>query len=62
MAEIGAKHGVYLTLAASWKPAAIDGMGTTIATKSAAPATGASTAKVSKLHANIGELIIERDF
>jgi transposase len=36
--------------------------GTTIATKSAAPATGASTAEVSKLHANIGELIMERDF
>jgi transposase len=62
LAEIGARHGVHLTLVATWKRAAIDGMGATFAAKPLAPRTGASTAEVSKLHAKIGELIMERDF
>ena len=33
LAEIGAKHGVHLTLVATWKKAAIEGMATTFASK-----------------------------
>jgi len=60
LAEIGAKHGVHLTLVAAWKRAAIDGMTGTFASKAVAP--GASQAEFAKLHAKIGELIMERDF
>ena len=62
LAEIGARHGVHLTLVAAWKRAAIDGMTGTFASKAATPGAGASPAEFSKLHAKIGELIMERDF
>jgi transposase len=62
LAEIGAKHGVHLTLVAAWKRAAIEGMTGTFASKAATPVAGAGPVEVSKLHAKIGELIMERDF
>jgi transposase len=60
LAEIGAKHGIHLTVVAVWKKAAIDGMMTTFVSK--APAASTGSAELSKLHAKIGELIMERDF
>ncbi len=62
LAEIGAKHGVHLTLVAAWKRAAIDGMTGTFASKAAAPTASSGPTELSRLHAKIGELIMERDF
>jgi transposase len=62
LAEIGAKYGVHLTLVANWKKAAIEGIATTFAPKSAALAGASSEAELSKLHAKIGQLVMERDF
>jgi transposase len=59
LAEIGAKHGIHLTMVAAWKRAAIDGMGATFAGK---PGPSADDAEVGRLHAKIGQLIMERDF
>ena len=60
LAEIGAKHGVHLTMVAAWKKAAIDGIAATFSPKAAAVAV--SEADVAKLHAKIGQLVVERDF
>lgn len=60
LAEIGAKHGIHLTMVAAWKRAAIDGMAATFSPKAATSA--ASEADLAKLHAKIGELVVERDF
>jgi transposase len=61
LAEIGARHGVHLTLVAAWKKAAIEGMASTFSTK-AAPEVVASAAEVERLHTKIGQLVVERDF
>jgi transposase len=60
LAEIGAKYGVHLTMVAAWKRAAIDGMAATFSPKAAA--STASEADLAKLHAKIGQLVVERDF
>ena len=62
LAEIGAKHGIHLTMVAAWKKAAIEGMANSFSPKGSAPAPTVSAAEVSKLHAKIGQLIMERDF
>ena len=62
LAEIGAKHGVHLTMVAAWKTAAVEGMATTFSPKAAALDAGASATEVSRLHAKIGQLVMERDF
>ena len=61
LAEIGARHGIHLTMVATWKKAAIDGMAATFSSKAAAPGA-ASEAERTKLHAKIGQLVVERDF
>ena len=61
LAELAAKHGVHHTMIASWKRQAIDGLaGTFSGAGDAARAT--SDAEVEKLHAKIGQLVVERDF
>ncbi len=62
LTEIGAKHGVHLTMVASWRKAAIEGMANSFSPKGSAAELAVSAAEVSKLHAKIGQLIIERDF
>jgi transposase len=47
-------------MVAAWKKAAIDGMAATFSPKAAAVAV--SEADVVKLHAKIGQLVVERDF
>jgi transposase len=61
LAEIGAKHGVHLTLVAAWKKAAVEGMTATFSPKTAA-AGSPGDAELARLHAKIGQLIMERDF
>ncbi len=62
LAEIGAKHGVHLTMVAAWKKAAIDGMANSFSPKGSATEPAVSVQDVSKLHAKIGQLVMERDF
>jgi len=61
LAELAAKHGIHHTMIASWKKQAIEGMAGTFS--SAADMGRASgEAEVEKLHAKIGQLVVERDF
>lgn len=60
-AEIGAKHGIHLTMLAAWKWAAVLGTAATFSPK-AADSTAVSEADPAKLHAKIGKLVAERDF
>ena len=61
LAEIGARHGVHLTLAAAWKRAAIAGLAETFSAKAANRRSGVE-AELGRLHAKIGQLVMERDF
>ena len=61
LSELASKHGVHQTMIAQWKRQAIEGMAATFSGKAVAePAT--SAAGVEKLHAKIGQLLVERDF
>jgi len=62
LADIGAKHGVHLTLVGVWKKAAFEGMAATFSSKAAASETAVTAAEVMKPHAKIGHLVVERDF
>lgn len=61
LAELAAKHGVHHTMIASWKRQAIDGMAGTFSGPGDA-AKAISESEVEKLHAKIGQLVVERDF
>ena len=61
LAEIGARHGLHLTLVAAWKKVAIEGVASTFSRKTTAE-TGASAAEIERLHTKIGRLMVERDF
>lgn len=61
LAELAAKHGVHHTMIASWKRQAIDGMAGTFSAAGDV-ARVASESEVEKLHAKIGQLVVERDF
>ena len=61
LAELAAKHGIHQTMIATWKRQAIEGMAVTFSGKSEA-AQAASEADIAKLHAKIGQLVVERDF
>ncbi|BBC71025.1 transposase [Altererythrobacter sp. B11] len=61
LAELAAKHGIHHTMIAAWKRQAVEGMGSTFSGAGDA-AKAASEAEVEKLHAKIGQLVVERDF
>jgi len=61
LAELASKHGVHQTVSAQWKRQAVEGMAGIFASKSSPEAT-ASPVDVKKLHAKIGQLLVERDF
>jgi len=61
LTELAAKHGVHHTMIAAWKRQAIDGMAGTFSGASDA-AKAVSEGEVEKLHAKIGQLMVERDF
>jgi transposase len=61
LAELAAKHGVHHTMIAAWKRQAIDGMASTFS-GAGDTARVASDSEVEKLHAKIGQLVVERDF
>ena len=60
LAELAAKHAIHQTLIAAWKRQAIKGLATTFSGKAEA-VQAASEADVNRLHAKIGQLVVERD-
>jgi len=60
ISQLGAKYGVHQTMINSWKKQAIDNLPTTFEQKSNVAKT--PDAEVEKLHAKIGQLVVERDF
>ena len=61
LAELATKHGIHHTMIAAWKRQAVEGMAGTFCGASD-DARAASEAEVEKLHAKIGQLVVERDF
>lgn len=60
MAELASRHGVHPTMIAAWKRQAIEGMSSTFS--GAMDPAKANEAEVDRLHAKIGQLVVERDF
>ena len=61
VAELVGKHGVHQTLINTWKRHAMENMAEVFDGKADAAATD-HEAQIAKLHAKIGELVVERDF
>ena len=61
LAQLAAKHGVHQTLINAWKKQAVEGMSGTFSGKAEA-AEADRRGEVDKLHAMIGQLVVERDF
>jgi len=61
LAELAAKHGIHHTIIATWKRQAIEGMSATFSGASEV-VKAANEADLDKLHAKIGQLVVERDF
>jgi transposase len=61
VAQLTAKHGVHQTLINAWKKQAIEGLSAVFSGKAEA-AEAARADEVEKLHAKIGQLVVERDF
>ncbi len=61
VAELGAKHGIHPTMIAAWKKQAIEGMAGVFSGQSEAAET-VREGEIERLHAKIGQLVVERDF
>ena len=62
-AQLATKHGIHPTMVSDWKRQATQGLTAVFADRSAAQETAKATeAEVEKLHAKIGQLLVERDF
>lgn len=61
MSQLVAKHGVHQTVINAWKKQAIEGMAGVFSGKAEA-AEVSHQDEVEKLHAMIGQLVVERDF
>jgi transposase len=62
-AQLATKHDIHQTRVGEWKKQAMEGLTAVFAGRSAAELTAKSTqAEVEKLHAKIGQLLVERDF
>ena len=62
-AQLAAKHGIHQTMVGEWKRQATEGLAGVFSGKSAVQEAAKSTeAEVEKLHAKIGQLVVERDF
>jgi len=61
--QLATKHGVHPTMVSEWKRQATEGMTAVFSERSAAREVAKSTeADDEKLHAKIGQLLVERDF
>ena len=62
-AQLAAKHGIHQTMVGEWKRQAMEELAAVFSAKSAAAETAkAVEADVEKLHAKIGQLLVDRDF
>ena len=61
-AQLAAKHGIHQTMVGEWKRQATEGLTAVFSGKSAQESTKAAEADIEKLHAKIGQLVVERDF
>jgi len=62
-AQLATKHGIHPTMVSEWKRQATEGLTAVFSERSAAREVAKSTeAEVEKLHAKIGQLLVERDF
>ena len=61
VSQLATKHGVHQTLIGDWKRQALDGLVTVFSGKADAK-EGMREEDVEKLHAKIGQLVVERDF
>ena len=62
-AQLATKHGIHPTMVGEWKRQALEGLTTVFADRSAAQETAKSSeAEMERLHAKIGQLVVERDF
>ena len=61
IAQLVARHGVQQTLIDAWKRQAVEGMAAVFSGKAEA-AEADREAEVERLHAKIGQLVVERDF
>lgn len=61
VSELAAKHGVHPNMISGWKRQAIEGLAG-VFDKKADSAAGAQQSEVDRLHAKIGQLVVERDF
>jgi transposase len=61
VSQLATKHGVHQTMIGDWKRQALDGLVTVFSGKADAK-EGMREEDVEKLHAKIGQLVVERDF
>ena len=62
-AQLAAKHGIHQTMVGEWKRQAMEGLTAVFSGKSVVQESAKATeADVEKLHAKIGQLVVERDF
>jgi transposase len=62
-AQLAAKHGIHQTMVGEWKRQAMEGLTAVFSGKVAAPESAkVAEAEVEKLHAKIGQRVVERDF
>jgi transposase len=62
-AQLASKHGIHQTMVGEWKKQAVEGLAAVFSDRSAVQeTTKPSEAEVEKLHAKIGQLLVERDF
>ena len=60
-AQLATKHGVHQTMVSEWKRQAVDGLSSVFSGKTEAKEV-AREEEVEKLHAKIGQPVVERDF
>jgi transposase len=60
-AQLAAKHSVHRTMITEWRRQAVDGLASVFASKTEAK-EGIREEELEKLHAKIGQLVVERDF
>jgi transposase len=62
-AQLASKHGIHPTMVGEWKRQALEGLTAVFADRSVAQETAKSSeAEIERLHAKIGQLVVERDF
>ena len=62
-AQLATRHGIRQTMVGEWLRQAMEGLTAVFSGKAAAPESAKlAKAEVEKLHAKIGQLVVERDF